>query len=288
VSTKPKSTLGRGLDSFFDSGFQEALLDKTERITEIELSQISARKDQPRKTFDQKSILELASTIDRNGLLQPIIVSKKSTNKYEIIAGERRYRAYLLLGRSKIPSIIRDISEASKYELALLENIQRVNLSPIEQAVAIEDLHTKFQLEYTEIANRLGKSASAISNAVRLLKLPKVIIEAVSGGELSEGHARTLLSLQSLPSQQIELFKNILKMKLSVRKTEILAAEIKQAISTKTIAVPMPLKNRAKMKSGLLSKEVFLESGVSDSGYIRIDFKDKSELQKLARKLLLE
>jgi ParB family transcriptional regulator, chromosome partitioning protein len=196
---KKNTGLGRGIETLLPKNFDTSfLLDESERIKKIDVSRIEANKDQPRKTFDQVAIDQLSSSIKQYGILQPLIVSPtiKDESKFIIIAGERRWLAAKKAGLKTVPAIVRTIKELERLEIAIVENVQRVDLSPLEQALSIERLHELFNMSYLSIANRLGKAENTIINIVRLLQLPEVAKKALNDRLISEGHARTLISLK--------------------------------------------------------------------------------------------
>lgn len=221
--------LGRGLDALFSQG--ESVLEAAETkksedgsyIIELPISQIDINKEQPRKSFDDESIAELAASIKTNGLLQPIAVTKEN-NRYTIVAGERRYRAFRQLGYETIPAIIKNLTRQQSMELALVENIQRKDLNSIEEAMAINSLLQEFGYTQQELAERLGKSRSALANSIRLLSLPESIKKMVKSGELTEGHARCLIPLPE--KLQNEAAKSIVDKQLNVRQTEVLVKSL--------------------------------------------------------------
>lgn len=223
--------LGRGLDALFQSA--ETVLEETETkktedgnyIHELNISSIDINNEQPRKTFDDEDIAELAASIKANGLLQPITVTKNG-DRYTIVAGERRYRAVRSLQMETIPAIIRNISRRQSMELALIENIQRSDLNPIEEAAAIGALMQEFGLTQQELSQRLGMSRSALANSVRLLSLPENIIKLIKSGELSSGHARCLIPLPD--DQKIKAALEIIEKGLSVRQSEALVKAMQQ------------------------------------------------------------
>ncbi|MEO8862786.1 MAG: ParB/RepB/Spo0J family partition protein, partial [Candidatus Saccharimonadales bacterium] len=180
--SKPiNNRLGRGLDSLLPQDFNSgSILSQDERIQKLFISDVSPNPGQPRKHFDEGALQELADSIREHGVLQPIIVSPRQNNKYEIIAGERRWRASQLAGLKQIPAIVREKAELERLEIALIENVQRVDLSPLEQAASIEYLHQQFNTGYPEIAKKLGKATPTVNNIVRLLQLPASAQEALS------------------------------------------------------------------------------------------------------------
>ncbi len=234
-----KGGLGKGLEALFPSNVDvEALAEesagkKVEKIIEMKINDIEPNINQPRKNFDDDKISELADSIKEHGVLQPIIVSKKD-DYYQIIAGERRWRASKLAGLKTIPAIVRDYDAKKIREVALIENIQRENLNPLETARALKELMEEHDLTQEELSKTLGKSRSAIANTVRILNLDERVLELVSEGKLSEGHARSLVAIQS-PQKQYKLALDIVNLDLSVRDAENLVREEKSE-STKNDA----------------------------------------------------
>ena len=222
-----KMGLGKGLGALIpDSVEQELLIQRGEKVQRIAIDDIVPYADQPRTTFDEAALNTLATSIKNHGIIQPLVL-KPAKKGYEIIAGERRWRAAKLAGLKTVPSLIRTPKQLEQLELALVENIHRVDLSPLEQAVSIVRLHDQFSLEYSAIAKRLGKSTSAVSNLVRLLQLPDYAKEALIAGKLSEGHARQVLALKDLPEQQKELVRLIVAHGWNVREAERYVVSVK-------------------------------------------------------------
>ncbi len=223
-SKEPKKRgLGRGLEALFDESPQ---VQETEEITEISLDEIRPNPYQPRKTFDNKSLKELSESIKENGVFQPIII-RKSVNGYEIIAGERRFRASKLAKKKTIPAIIRDFDEAQMMEVAVLENLQREDLTPLEEAQAYEMLQKNLGLTQAEVSKRLGKSRPYIANYLRLLTLPQKTKRLLQRGELSMGQARTLLGLKDKDSID-DLARKVVKNGITVRQLESLVAKLNE------------------------------------------------------------
>jgi len=188
-------------------------------IMEISVEEIVPNPHQPRHYFDQKKLKELSWSIKRHGILQPLVVTLKKDGTYELVAGERRLEASKLAGLTKVPVILKKMNEATKLEVALVENIQRHNLSPIEEARAYKKMQDVFDLTQREIADKVGKSRSTVTNAMRLLQLPMEIQRALEENKISEGHARSILAIKN-PEKQRAMFQLILKNKLNVRQTE--------------------------------------------------------------------
>lgn len=228
---KKNSGLGRGLDAIFLENTLDESIDKENRINILKISLIDPKSDQPRKNFDPDSLEELAESIRENGLLQPIIVREYGDGRYQIIAGERRFRASRLAELSEIPAIIMNKDDRKAAEIALIENIQREDLNPIEEAMAFRSLAEDYDLTQEELSARIGKSRSAIANATRLLDLPDEILEMVADGRLSAGHGRTLLAVRN-KEDMIELAKRTVLEDLSVRRLE---EEVKRANKKKPV-----------------------------------------------------
>ena len=225
--TKKGRGLGRGLNALFDGpDFGETIKandfsaqKSNDGVTLIKTRDIEPNKNQPRKTFDQEKLDVLAESLKNHGVIQPIIVKKTESDTFSIIAGERRWRAAKLAGLKEMPCIIRDFDEKELMEIALIENLQREDLNPIEEAEGYRRLMDAFNMKQEDVAQRVGKSRSAVANALRLNNLTQEIKEMVINGSLSQGHARTLLSINE-ESYQILLAEKIVKEGLSVRETE--------------------------------------------------------------------
>lgn len=223
-----KSGLGRGFEGLIPTGFDIAnVAEPSEQIRQILLTDLEANPDQPRKHFDEQSLKELSSSIKIHGIIQPLVVTPKGDGKYRIIAGERRFRASVIAGLKKVPAIIRNHKELEELEIALVENVQRVDLSPLETAVSIVKLRDQFSLTPKQIASKLGKAETTVSNIIRLLHLPKEAIEALQKNIISEGHARAILSLKSSPKAQEELLEKCLKAIFLYEKQRHLLSNIK-------------------------------------------------------------
>ena len=217
---KKNSGLGRGLDAiFFDNAPVEDTQAGENKITVLRLSLIDPKKDQPRKYFDKEALEDLANSIAENGLLQPIVVRAYGDGRYQIIAGERRFRASKMAGLSEIPAIVLDRSDKSVAELSLIENIQREDLNPIEEAMGYKTLAEDYGMTQEEISLTVGKSRSAVANSMRLLDLPEPILAMVAAGELSAGHARTLLGVKD-PEDMLVLAQFAAEEGISVRRLE--------------------------------------------------------------------
>ncbi|MBV7392175.1 MULTISPECIES: ParB/RepB/Spo0J family partition protein [Enterococcus] len=235
--------LGRGIDAIFQDlqGIEEVDM-KNEQVEEIPLSELRPNPYQPRKSFDEGSLQELANSIEQSGVFQPIIVRKSQVKGYELIAGERRFRASKLAGKKTIPAIIRDFDEESMMQIAVLENLQREDLNPLEEAEAYEMLMKNLKLTQADVAARLGKSRPYIANYLRLLTLPKLVKEMVQDERLSMGQARTLLGLKK-KDQILKLANRAVKENLTVRQLEQIVNEYNEG------------KTKEKKKAPRLTKE---------------------------------
>lgn len=237
---KKNSGLGRGLDAIFLENTLEKENENLEnQISHLRISLVDPKSDQPRKNFDKEALEELADSILQNGLLQPILVREYGEGRYQIIAGERRFRASKIAGLTEIPAIILDKDDRKAAEIALIENIQREDLNPIEEAMAFKALAEEYDLTQEELSLKVGKSRSAIANATRLLDLPDEVLGLVASGELSAGHGRTLLGLRSHENMVI-LAKKVIELDLSVRQLEDEVKRANRPKRTDPIEEPLP------------------------------------------------
>lgn len=228
--------LGKGIDALFqDLASLEEVDVQTETVVDISLNELRPNPYQPRKTFDETSLKELASSIAHSGVFQPIIVRKSAVKGYEIIAGERRFRASKLAKKETIPAIIRDFDEEAMMQVAVLENLQREDLNPLEEAEAYKMLMDNLKLTQVEVATRLGKSRPYIANYLRLLTLPQLAKEMLQDQRLSMGQARTLLGLKN-KEEMLKLANRCVKENLTVRQLEQLVAEMNEDKSKKKIS----------------------------------------------------
>jgi ParB family chromosome partitioning protein len=222
-----KKVLGRGLGALIpqrQDAPAPAESHATQGLAEIPISQIQPNPFQPRKTFNEASIDELARSVREHGIVQPLVVTRAG-DKYKLIAGERRYRAAQKAGLTTVPVLIKEMmTEGDALQIALIENIQREDLNPIEEAMAYHQLHDDFQLTQEEISRRVGKERSTVANFLRLLKLPDPVKKLLASGQLSMGHARALLAIES-PKKQEQLAERVVRKNLNVRQTEMLASE---------------------------------------------------------------
>ncbi|MEJ5284687.1 MAG: ParB/RepB/Spo0J family partition protein [Brevinematia bacterium] len=212
-----KQALGKGMLALMDENIADEIENK--KTLTVSIEKIIPNRYQPRKNFDEEALKELAESIKSNGIIQPIIVSELGDGTYELIAGERRWRAAKIAGLTEVPVILRDCSEAERLEIALIENIQRENLNPIEEALAYKEILEKLSITQDELAQKIGKNRATITNTLRLLKLPEYVREKIVNGEISEGHARVILSLEDI-DKMIAFTDYIIENSLSVRETE--------------------------------------------------------------------
>ena len=280
MSNEKLTRLGRGYDALIPN----AGTIKNQETNFVDIQLIITNPDQPRKDFDQSALQELANSIKEKGILQPILV-EKTDDKYLIIAGERRYRAALMAHLTQVPIITGHFSKQEKLEIALIENIQRKDLTPIEEALAYEALMQNSNLNQDELAKKVGKNRSTIANSLRLLKLSDQMKEAVSRGTLTAGHARAILSVDSKENQQ-KLFEAIEKKDLSVREAEAMAAKLNQEDAN---AVNPKLYNSRKDPEMAATEKRFAEKlgtkvalkGTMKKGKLEISYKTKEELLHL-------
>lgn len=293
--------LGKGLDALIPSGVSEKpksneSKEKKDIITEnqtgetmVNITKVEPNREQPRKNFDEDALEELAESIKQFGLLQPILVQDRKTY-YEIIAGERRWRAAKKAGLKEVPVIIKNLTDQEIVEISLIENIQRENLNPIEEAQAYKRLLTEFNLKQDEVAERVSKSRTAVTNSMRLLKLCDNVQQMIIDEMISTGHARALITIED-PEQQYAIAQQIFDEKLSVRDVEKLVknlnkpAKFKKAISTdKSLeAVYQDIEENLKQK---LSTKVSITSRGNGAGKIEIEFYSHDDLEKLMDLLL--
>ena len=289
MANTKKTGLGRGFASLIPQDVSTAaLIDSGEKIQEIALGKIAPNKDQPRTHFDETLLAELAASIEVHGVVQPIVVTQRGGN-YEIIAGERRWRASQLAGKKTIPTIVRSTKELEQLEIALIENVQRVDLSPLEQAYSIHRLREQFNVTIESIAKRLGKAPSTVNNIVRLLQLPRDAQEALRENKISEGHARQILALKDLPEQQQKLLEHIIANSWSVRQAERYVTSLKeQPHATAKAVVRSKLQNAETKRLGKrLGHQVFVRRSAK-GGRLEIAFSSDDELQKLVENLRVE
>jgi len=292
---KGAGALGRGLDDIGNGRGLDALIDTSEvktqgssNLNEIPIGQIEPNPDQPRREFDPTAMEELAASIGNMGIIAPITLRQVAPDRYQIIAGERRWRASQMAGLTSIPAYIRTVEDENVMELALVENIQREDLNAIEIALAYEHLAETTGMTQEKISERVGKSRTAVTNYMRLLKLPAQIQMALKNHEIDMGHARALLALDS-PSMQLKIFKEVLKNQYSVRKVEEMVQILKSGEDVQTAkkkittSTPLPeefnvLKKRL---SDLFQTKVQMTCSAQGKGKISIAFANEEELERI-------
>ena len=271
--------LGRGLDAIFATENVELVRDN-DKIVEITLDEIKKNPYQPRTYFNEEKLNELKESIEKNGLLQPIIV-KKAVKGYYIIAGERRYRAFELLGRKEIPAIIKEMTDEEMMVFAVLENLQREDLSALEESESYKNLMDKMSLTQEELAKKLGKSRPYIANSLRLLKLPTEIKNKLEQGVISTAHARTLLSLKTKKAME-EVCVLVVERKMSVRELEEYVAKLlKPKEVKKPKAKDIFIEEQENILKKRLGTSVTIKQGRNKKGKIEIEFKDNDEFERI-------
>ena len=281
-----RSGLGKGLDALIPGGENNQA---ESGITNIPLDRIIANPRQPRAGINQNDLEELATSIREHGVLQPIIVTNgPQPEKYTLIAGERRWRASRIAGLDFIPAIIREVSQQQQLELALIENVQRTDLSPLETAEAYRQLVEDFKLSHEEIAQRVGKNRTTITNSLRLLKLPQAVKSALAEGRITEGHARSLLGLPTLQAQLAAL-QTILNQDLNVRQTEELIRRLtgQRVVRAVKPNAPPEIKDIEDRLCQRLGTKVSLTHG-KKGGTVTIRYYSDEELDNLISQILRE
>lgn len=278
----PKRGLGSGLQTLIPQNFDDSLLLKQdERIQKIAIEQISADKGQPRYTFDDQSLIELADSIKIHGILQPLVVTLEANGKYRIVAGERRYRAAQLTGLKQLPVIVKKLAHTERSEVSIVENIQRVDLSPMELAISLFRLRTEFGLKNGQIAKQIGKAESTVNNIIRLIKLPKKAQKALEDNRITEGHARAILSLEQWPELQQELLEKIIKHDWNVRQAERFAAANKEGESKEKVAERTQNETPQTKMLGKKIGAVVQIKPLAKGGKLEIRYKDDQDLERI-------
>ena len=259
---KKRGGLGRGLESLFEDTAPS--FESDNRIETLPLREIEPDPAQPRKTFDEETLAELAASISEHGLLQPIAVRPHGVDRYLIVAGERRWRACRMAGLTEAPVVVKDVTDEQAMELALVENLQREDLDPVEEALGIRELMTRCDLTQEQAARKLGKSRSAITNAMRLLNLPEYVRDQVRTGDISAGHAKALLSLGS-PEQMSAAADQIIAKDMSVRQAEALCRKMSKP--------PKPAKEEDAFTRPVLAVEVEGALKETTGSEVHVDYK---------------
>lgn len=295
-----KRGLGKGLDSMIPDRGQslkketvKVEVENVSRETLIGINEIEPNKEQPRKVFDEDALQELADSIKQYGIIQPLVVQKKG-NLYEIIAGERRWRAARIAGLKKVPVIVREYTEQEVAEISLIENIQRENLNPIEEAMAYQRLIQEFELKQDEVAERVSKSRTAITNSMRLLKLDARVQQMLIDDMISSGHGRTLLAIED-GEQQYALATKIMDEKLSVRETEKLIKKIlknkeeeekRKPVITVNPADDLIYRDLEEKLKNVIGTKVSVNRKNNGKGKIEIEYYSQDELERIIDMLM--
>lgn len=274
--------LGRGLDSLFADNSVDEI---NPSVNKLRIMEIEPNHDQPRKDFDEKALSELAESIEQHGVLQPLVVRPLANGAYQLVAGERRWRAARIAGLTEVPVVIKELSDEEVIEIAMIENLQREDLNPLEEALGYRYMMDELGITQEQAAEKVGKSRPAVANALRLLKLPDEVQEMIKNNLISPGHARALLGFDS-EDMIIQTAKQIVKEDLSVREVETMVKNSKKAPK-----IPKQQK-RDKFFSEVelalvenLGRKVKIKESKRDAGLLEIEFFDKDDLESLAMKL---
>ncbi|MCB0467300.1 MAG: ParB/RepB/Spo0J family partition protein [Aequorivita sp.] len=287
-----KQALGRGLSALLKdpSNDIKSVVDKNAdkvvgSIVELELGSIEVNPFQPRTSFNEESLRELASSIKELGVIQPITVRKLDFNKYQLVSGERRFRASKLVGLETIPAYIRIANDQESLEMALVENIQRQDLDPIEIALSYQRLIEEINVTQEELSDRIGKNRSTIANYLRLLKLDPIIQTGMRDGFISMGHGRALINIDDL-SDQLDIYEKILSENLSVRDTETLVRNFKnpnEKETSKKVTAPAFAKKAKKELTDLFETSVEVKVSKSGKGQLVVPFKNKEDFERILK-----
>lgn len=283
MTDKPKRGLGRGFETLLSSDFDKSLLlSPNDRVEKLGVKSLRPNPRQPRNHFDDQALQELAESIKLFGIIQPLVVTPVKDGKYTIIAGERRWRAAQIANLETVPALVRDSKELEQLEIALIENVQRVDLNAIDQAISIERLHQQFNFSYDQVAKRLGKATSTISNIVRLLQLPAEARQALIDSKITEGHARALLAIKADPERQAYLLRTIIAKGWNVRQAERFVTSIKSGTKD-----PLKAQERAGTETSA-TKQLSQKLGTPVSvrrtargGKLEITFKSDDDLDRI-------
>jgi ParB family chromosome partitioning protein len=269
---KPNKGLGRGLDALLSGGKEQG----SDMLRELKLDQLKPGKYQPRSKMDEESLKELAASIKAQGIMQPILARELVNGEYEIIAGERRWRAAKIAGLTQVPVLLRKVPDNAALAMALIENIQREDLNPLEEAIGIQRLIDEFQMTHQAAADAVGRSRSAASNLLRLLKLPQTVQEMLLAGSIDMGHARALISLDS--AEQVLLANKIILQELSVRETEKLVQKQSEQAENKVT-------KNTKLENNIDRDTIKLQEDMSELLGSRVEIKPN---KKGGGKLIIE
>ena len=287
MATQKRNALGRGLDALLS--MDDVKTEGSSSISEIELAKITVNPNQPRREFDQTALQELADSIAEIGIIQPITLRKLSDDEYQIIAGERRYRASQKAGLKTIPAYIRTADDENMMEMALIENIQREDLNAVEIALAYQHLLDQYELTQERLSERIGKNRTTIANYLRLLKLPAPIQMALQNKQLDMGHARALISL-GYPKLQVKIFEEIQEHGYSVRKVEEIVKSLSEGeavksgtrkITPKRSKLPEEFNLLKQQLTGFFNTKVQLTCSEKGKGKISIPFSNEEELERI-------
>ncbi|HAX83838.1 MAG TPA: stage 0 sporulation protein J [Ruminococcaceae bacterium] len=274
--------LGRGLDSLFADNSVEEI---NPSVNKLRIMEIEPNHDQPRKDFDEKALSELAESIEQHGILQPLVVRPLASGSYQLVAGERRWRAARIAGLTEVPVIIKELTDEEVIEIAMIENLQREDLNPLEEALGYRYMMDELKITQEQAAEKVGKSRPAVANALRLLKLPAAVQNMVKNNLISPGHARALLGFDN-ENMIIETAKMIVKEDLSVRDVESLVKKSKKV--PKVVKQQKRDKFFSEVELALvenLGRKVKIKEAKQDAGVLEIEFFDKDDLEDLAMKL---
>ena len=278
-----KSGLGKGLGAILTDKYDSQALEYSDNSSVIELKivDVEPNKDQPRKEFDKEKLDELADSISKHGVIQPIIVTKKGET-YQIVAGERRWRASKQAGLKKIPAIIRDYDEIKVMEVALIENLQREDLNPVEEALGYKSLMDNFSLTQDKISERVGKSRSAVANSLRLLNLPEKVLKMLEKGKISTGHAKVILSVSN-KNEQIQIAEIVAEKQMTVRETESFIknkSKTKKTSTKMSAEVKMAIKEMENSFSKYFGTKVKIKE-TNGKGKIEIAYYSHEEFERI-------
>lgn len=279
---KKLSGLGRGLDSLFADNSVEEI---NSSVNKLRIMEIEPNHNQPRKDFDEKALSELAESIEQHGVLQPLVVRPLANGSYQLVAGERRWRAARIAGLTEVPVVIKELTDEEVIEIAMIENLQREDLNPLEEALGYRFMMDELKITQEQAAEKVGKSRPAVANALRLLKLPNEVQEMVKNNLISPGHARALLGFDS-DDMILQTAKMIIKEDLSVRDVETLVKKSKKV--SKASKKQIRDKFFSEVELALvenLGRKVKIKEAKQDAGVLEIEFFDKDDLEGLAMKL---
>ena len=295
--TAKKRGLGKGLDSLIPQGKikvagkpgSNLMIDEKDAVIEININQVEPDRDQPRKTFNEDELNELADSIKGIGIFQPLLVQKKD-DYYEIVAGERRWRAAKIAGLKEVPCIVREFSELEKVEIQLIENIQREDLNPIEEALAYKRLVEEFHMKQDEVAEVIGKDRTTITNSMRLLNLAEEVQEFLIDKKLTPGHARALLSIAD-KAQQTEIATQVFDQKMTVRDTEKLVKSLGKPKKPKKLtpeALQLIYRQLEDKIRESIGAKVSIKPADEKKGRIEIEYFSQEELEEIVNKIIKE